>query len=50
MTADEIRSEIEKVERAIFYEQMADFMDWQAYYRLKARLEDLKRQLTEIEG
>lgn len=50
MTADEIRAEIEKVEKAIFYEEMADFMDWQAYYRLKSKLDSLKRQLAELEG
>lgn len=50
MTPDEIRAEIEKVEFRIFCEECADFMDWQAYYRLKERLADLKRQLAEIEG
>lgn len=50
MTPDEIRAEIRKVEEAIFYEQMADFMDWQVYYRLKNKLDNLKRQLAELEG
>ena len=50
MTADEIRAEIEKVEFRIFCEECADFMDWQAYYSLKARLDNLKKQLVEIEG
>lgn len=50
MTLDEIRAEIEKVERAIFYEECADFMDWQAYYRLKNKFRELKLKLAEIEG
>ena len=50
MNANEIRAKIEKVEKAIFYEQMADFMDWGAYYRLKDRKAELERQLKEIEG
>ena len=50
MSAEEIRAEIDRVERAIFYEQMADFMDWWKYYKLKAELDDLKRKLAEIEG
>lgn len=50
MTANEIRAEIEKVERALFYEQMADFMDWTAYYELTAKKARLERELKEIEG
>ena len=50
MNANEIRAEIEKVEKAIFYEQMADFMDWGAYYELKDKKAKLERQLKEIEG
>ena len=50
MNANEIKAEIEKVERAIFYEQMADFMNWSAYYRLRDRKAELERQLKEIEG
>ena len=50
MTADEIREEIKRVERAIFYEQMADFMDWDAYYSLTHKLENLRLELEKIEG
>ena len=50
MTTNEIRAEIEKVERAIFYEEMADFMNWTKYYELKAKKEKLAKQLKEMEG
>ena len=50
MNANEIKKELERVEKALFYEQMADFMDWGAYYKLKAEKAELERQLKEIEG
>ena len=42
MTVDEIKKEIEKIDRAIFCEHMADFLDWQTVRSLekeKAKLE-----------
>lgn len=48
--ANEIRQNIERVEKAIFYEQMADFMDWNKYHELNAELRNLKKELEEIEG
>ena len=50
MNANEIKERIEKIERAIFYEEMADFMDWGAYYSLKREKTELLRKLKEIEG
>ena len=50
MNTNEIKKELERVERALFYEQMADFMNWDAYYKLKAEKAELERQLKEIEG
>ena len=50
MNANEIKERIEKIERAIFYEEMADFMDWGAYYSLKNEKAELLRKLKEIEG
>ncbi len=50
MNANEIKERIEKIERAIFFEEMADFMDWNAYYNLKNEKADLFRKLKEIEG
>jgi len=45
MTREELEKEIERVENAIFMEQMADFMNWGNYYRLKNELAALKAQL-----
>lgn len=50
MTINEIKAEIEKVERSIFCEQMADFMNWNLYYKLTAKRDELKKQLKEMEG
>lgn len=48
--ANEIRQDIERVEKAIFIESMADFMNWNKYHELKAELRKLKKELEEIEG
>ena len=48
MTIEEIKARIEQLERAIFYEQMADFMNWTNYYAWTAELNQLKRQLKEM--
>ena len=48
MNANEIKKELERVEEALFYEQMADFMDWKAYYELKAEKAKLEKMLKEI--
>lgn len=45
MTKEEIRNEIDRLERAIFYEEMADFLDWGKYYELKNKVAKLKAQL-----
>lgn len=50
MTINEIKAEIEKVEKSIFYEEMADFMNWNLYYKLKAKRDALKAQLKEMEN
>ena len=44
-TAEEIKKEIDRVETALFMEEMADFMNWSNYYKLKNRLRDLQAQL-----
>ena len=49
MTTKEIKAEIAKLDKAIFIEQMADFMDWSNYYRLIARKEELEKILKEEE-
>lgn len=45
MTREEILKEIDRIETAIFMEQMADFMNWTNYYKLKQELAKLKGQL-----
>lgn len=45
MTREELEKEIDRVERAIFYETMSDFIDWCKYYALKNELAKLKAQL-----
>ena len=46
MNKDTIQKEIDRVEKAIYMEQMADFMNWARYYSLKAELAKLKSQLN----
>lgn len=48
MTIEEIKDRLEKVENAIFYETMADFMDWNSYYKLKNEERELKLKLKEM--
>lgn len=50
MNANEIKKEIERVEKAIFFEEMADFMNWTAYYHLRNELASLKAELKKVEG
>ncbi len=45
---EELKNEIERIERAIFIEEMADFMDWGAYHDLKNRLNKAKAELKEL--
>lgn len=45
MTTTEIKEKIELIQRDIFYEQMADFMNWDAYYKLNDELYRLKEEL-----
>lgn len=48
MTIKEIKDRLEKVENAIFMEQMADFMDWGNYYKLRDEERELKLKLKEM--
>lgn len=45
MSKKEIQEQIEKLEKAIFIESMADFMNWDAYYRMRNELAKLKKML-----
>ena len=49
MTKKEIMEQIERLERAIWFEKMADFMNWTAYYDMKRELAELQRQLEKAE-
>lgn len=48
MTIEEIKGKLEIVRNAIFMEQMADFMDWDSYYKLKDEERELKLKLKEM--
>ena len=48
MTTNEIKERIEKLENQIFYEQMADFMNWNLYYKLIAEKRELENQLKKM--
>jgi len=50
MTITEIKKEIDRVETALWMCEMADFMDWGNYYKLKNELRDLREALKEVEG
>lgn len=50
MTVEELESKIEKIHTDIFYEEMADFMNWDAYYRLTAELRYLEGKLKELKS
>lgn len=50
MTINEIKERIEKLDKQIFLEQMADFMNWNLYYELRDEKWKLENQLKEMEG
>ena len=50
MTTEEIKKEIERLEYCLFIEEMADFMDWDAYHRIKDKIYALKDELKAKEG
>ena len=50
MTTEEIKKEIERLEYCLFIEEMADFMDWGTYYRIKDKINALKKELKKKEG
>jgi hypothetical protein len=44
----ELEKKIEEIKYKIFIEQMADFMDWGAYYRLERKLREAERELAAL--
>lgn len=49
MTKEELRKEIEKIENWIWEEEMADFMNWNLYYKLRNQLREAKAELNNRE-
>ena len=47
MAREEILKELDRIETAMFMEQMADFMNWANYRKLQAREKELKAMLAE---
>lgn len=45
MAREDIIKELEKVQKAMFMEQMADFMNWANYRKLQAKEKELKAML-----
>ena len=48
MAKEELQRELDRIEGAIFMEQMADFMDWPRYRELCAKRNELKERLAKI--
>ena len=45
MRKEDIEKRIEEIETAIFYEEMADFMNWSRYHKLMAEKQKLMKML-----
>lgn len=50
MNREELKREIERLENWIFEEEMADFLNWNLYYRLKDQLKEVKEELENRKG
>ena len=50
MTTTEIKEKIEKLERWMYWEEYADFIDWKAYNQAEAEINQLKAELKKMEG
>ena len=48
MNREQLEIELEKVQKAIFFEQMADFMNWDSYYKLRAQERELLKRLKDL--
>jgi len=47
---NETRKELQKVKDAIFMESMADFLNWDNYYYLRAKERRLEEKLKKLGG
>ena len=50
MTIEEIKKEIERQQYYLYLEEMADFIDWGAYYRIRDKIWNLQAELKAKEG
>ena len=46
---EEIKRELEDAKQRLFYEEMADYLDWKEYRYLNKRIAELEQELKEIE-
>lgn len=47
MTTNELKERLATVKRLRFYEEMADFMNWDLYYKYTAEIEKIEAELKE---
>lgn len=45
MRKEDIEKRITEIDKALFYEQMADFMNWSRYHKLTAEKQKLQKML-----
>lgn len=50
MSLDEIKARIQELESNMFYESMADFMDWESYRAWRSECDMLQKYLRESEA
>ncbi len=50
MTINELKAQLEKVQNRLFMEQMADFMNWTLYHKLRREERELLDQIKALEG
>ena len=48
MTKEALEKRISEIKYRIFIEEMADFMDWGAYYRLRGELKKAEEELAAL--
>lgn len=48
MNANEIKEKIERLEKWLYWEEYADFINWPKYYEVKHEIAELKRELEKL--
>lgn len=46
-TVEDIQKDIDNYKERLFYEEMADFMDWGAYRSISKKIKELEQELKE---